>query len=35
MLLVILCIISGIATVVLVSWLQPVLERRAVTHPPR
>jgi hypothetical protein len=35
MLLLILCIITGIATAALTSWLQPVLERWAVTHPPR
>jgi len=35
MLLLILCIISGIATVALMSWLRPALERWAVTHPPR
>ncbi len=35
MLLLILCIISAIATAALMSWLQPALERWAVTHPPR
>jgi hypothetical protein len=35
MLLLILCVISGIATAALVSWLQAALERWAVTHSPR
>ena len=35
MLLLILCITSAIATAALMSWLQPALERWAVTHPAR
>jgi len=30
----IVCIITGIATAALMSWLQPALERWAVRHPP-
>jgi hypothetical protein len=33
--LLILCIVTGIATVALMSWLQPALERWAVRNPPR
>ena len=31
----IVCIMTGIATAALMSWLQPALERWAVRHPPR
>jgi hypothetical protein len=31
----IVCIMAGIATAALMSWLQPALERWAVRRPPR
>jgi hypothetical protein len=35
MVLMIVCIMTGIATAALMSWLQPALERWAVRHAPR